>query len=292
MVADTHPSGRDLPELFRRRLSEAMAAAGLNRAQLARALGVDRSTVSQILAPEHDRLPSARVIAAAARALGVSADWLLGLSDRAERAGDVLDAAVGVTDAPRSPSDERILAWHAEARGYKIRHVPASLPEMLKTREVLVWEYGPHLGRTPEQAIRAAEDRLAFLTGGSSDHEIAMPESELRALAEGCGYYAGLPAAARRAQIARIRELHEAHYPRLRLHLFDPREIWSAPLTIFGPLLAAVYVGTAYLVFRDRRRVDALTAHFDRLVRAACVAERDLGPWLAALEARAAQDRR
>ena len=37
--------------------------------------------------------------------------------------------------------------------------------------------------------------------------------------------------------------------------------------TVFGPLLAVVYVGQFYMVFRENRQVRALTQHFDQLVR-------------------------
>jgi hypothetical protein len=50
------------------------------------AIGVDRSTVSQLLSAEGARLPNAQVVAECAAALGVTADWLLGLSDRPEQA--------------------------------------------------------------------------------------------------------------------------------------------------------------------------------------------------------------
>ena len=56
-------------------------------------------------------------------------------------------------------------------------------------------------------------------------------------------------------------------YPSLRLYLFDSKKLFSAPVSIFGRLLAAVYVGQFYLVYRDSRQVSALTEHFDALVR-------------------------
>lgn len=63
----------------------------------------------------------------------------------------------------------------------------------------------------------------------------------------------------------------EDMYPRLRLFLFDARQIYSAPVTIFGPKLAVVYIGEFYIAFRESARVTSLTSHFDRLVREASV---------------------
>ncbi|WP_425471696.1 hypothetical protein [Rubellimicrobium rubrum] len=62
-----------------------------------------------------------------------------------------------ITEAPRALVDEQIFAWHREAAGYKIRHVPAALPNI---PDMLRWESEPFLGRTTEQAIGASQDRL------------------------------------------------------------------------------------------------------------------------------------
>ena len=271
---------RQRAEQFRTRLGRAMDAAGLTQSALARAIRVDRSTVSQLLNDDGARLPNAHIIGACASALGVSADWLLSLSERPESAAELMSNTLSVTEAPRALVDERIFEWHKEAAGYKIRHVPAALPDMLKTRAMLEWEYAPHLGRTTAQAITASEDRLAFMRDAQSDYEIALPLYEVISFAHGTGYYDGLLDAIRREQIAYLQQLTRQLYPRLRLYLFDAQRLYSAPVTIFGPLLAVFYVGTYYMAFRDRERVETFTTHFDRLVREAEVSARDMPEYL------------
>lgn len=270
-------------EQFRTRLTTALTLAQVTQSALARAVGVDRSTVSQLLKDDGARLPNAQVVAECARFLGVSADWLLGLTDRPELAADLMASALTFTEAPRALVDEQVFNWHREAAGYKIRHVPASLPDMLKTREMLKWEYSPHLGRTTEQAIGASEDRLDWMRGAGSDYEIAVPIHEFHSLAHGTGYYAGLPKPVRRAQLVQLQELHHQLYPTLRLHAFDARKLYSAPVTIFGPKLAVIYLGRNYLAFRDRERVQAITLHFDGLVREAELSSRDMPDLLQSL---------
>ena len=262
--------------LFRTRLKAAMAERGATQSGLAAAAGVDRSTVSQLLKSDGPRLPNAQLVAECAAALGVSADWLLGLTDRPERAADLLAASMLMTEAPRALVDEQIFAWHREAAGYKIRHVPATLPDMLKTHAVLKWEYEPHLGRTVDQAIGASEDRLAWMRGAGSDYEIALPLHEITAFARAEGYYAGLDAQVRREQLDWLITVYDQLYPSLRLFLFDARRVFSAPITVFGPLLAVLYLGRNYLAYRDRERVQSFTQHFDWLVREAEVATRDV----------------
>ncbi|MCF6445102.1 helix-turn-helix domain-containing protein [Nereida sp. MMG025] len=260
---------RDRAQLLRDRLAAAMQLAGATQSGLARTIGVDRSTISQLLRDDGPRMPNAHVVAECANALGVSADWLLGLSDRPERAADLLSAATQITAAPRTLVDEQIFAWHQEAAGYKIRHVPAGLPDMLKTEALLEWEYKASLGRSPKQAIGASKDRLNWMRSAKSDYEIALPIHDIRAFAQAEGYYRDVPVALRRAQLEHLLALHDQLYPALRVYLFDARKLYSAPITIFGPLLAVIYLGSNYLAFRDTDRVSAITTHFDGLIRRA-----------------------
>ncbi|MCI5099508.1 helix-turn-helix domain-containing protein [Phaeobacter italicus] len=261
---------------FRLRLNRALADSGLSQSALARAIGVDRSTISQLLTDEGARLPNAHVVGACAAALGVSADWLLSLSERPENAADLVAASLTMSAAPRALVDERIFGWHQEAEGYKIRHVPAALPDMLKTRALLEWEYAPHLGRTADQAIGASQDRLDWMRRSPSDYEIAMPIYELDSFAKGTGYYEGLPRDIREEQLSHFEHLSTQLYPRLRIYLFDAKRLYSAPLTVFGPLLCVLYAGSHYLAFRDKERVATLTTHFDNLVREADITARQV----------------
>jgi transcriptional regulator with XRE-family HTH domain len=272
----TNTDKRSRADLFRTRLAIAMGERGVSQSALARDIKADRSTISQLLSGHGARLPNAQIVGECAAQLRVSADWLLGLSDRPESAADLVKFSLTMTEAPRTPVDEQINGWHKEARGYKIRHVPAGLPDLLKTRAVLEWEYQPHLGRTTEQAIGASEDRLQFMQESRSDYEIAFPAHEITSFARAEGYYAGLPAALRIAQIDQILGLYGDLYPTLRIYLYDARRIYSSPVTVFGPLLAVLYVGGNYISFRDSERVQTLTRHFDNLVREADVTDRDL----------------
>lgn len=274
---------RDRARIFRERLVQAMETSGTNRSALARAAGVDRSTISQLLGDDGARLPNAQLVAAFAATLGVSADWLLGLTDRPEQAAQLVADALTMTEAPRALVDEQIFDWYQEAAGYKIRHVPALLPDMVKTEEVLRWEYEPSLGKTIDQAIGASQDRLALMRAARSDHEIALPLYELASCAAGRGYYAGLSRDARLRQIDFMADLHDQLYPTLRIYLFDARRLFSAPVTVFGPLLAVIYLGSSYLAFRDVERVQAISQHFDRLVREAYVPAHELPAHLADL---------
>ena len=273
---------RDRAQLFRTRLAEAMAGRAVTQSALARRAGVDRSTISQLLVSDK-RMPNAQLAADCAEALGVSADWLLGLSGRPEPVADLLAMSLSETEAPRALIDEAIFGWHQEAAGYKIRHVPATLPDMLKTKAMVEWEYEPQLGRTADQAIGAFEDRLAWMRGARSDYEIALPLHEVQSFAHGTGYYTGLPPEVRLDQMDRMIHLTQSLYPALRLYLFDAHRVFSSPITVFGPLLAVLYLGRHYLAFRESSRVDSFSRHFDWLVREATLGAREVPDHLHAL---------
>ena len=261
--------------LFRYRINEAMKRGGFSRSRLARETEVDRSTIGQLLNSDETRLPNAQLVADIASALGVTADWLLGLTDHPERPGDLLAAAISLTQAERTAADAQIMDWHREAAGYKIRHVPATLPDMLKTEAMIHWEYTDFLGRTADQVQLAAENTTAWFRSGISDYEIALPIHELHNFAARSGYYAGIPEAVCQAQLLEMSERCGSLYPSLRLFLFDARRVFSTPITVFGPLLAVIYVGRFYLTFREGERVRSLITHFDWLIREASIDARD-----------------
>ena len=270
-------------DLFRNRLQKAMDLKGDTQSSLARKTGADRSTLSQILAGTTPRLPNGQLVAQCANSLGVSADWLLGLSDQPDSLEQILEQAMTMVDAPRALIDAQIFAWHQKAAGYKIRHVPSGLPDMVKIRSMLEWEYAPSLGHTIDLAIASAEDRLNWMRQAQSDYEIALPIHELRAFARAEGYYSGCPRQIRIEQLKHLAQLTAQLYPVMRFSLFDARKIYSAPITIFGPLRAVIYLGQKYLVFRVPDRIQALSQHFDGLIREAEISTRELPAFIGAL---------
>lgn len=273
---------RDRASLFRQRLSVAMAQAGASQASLAREAGLDRSTISALLAPGM-RLPNAQAAADCARALQVSTDWLLGLTDRPAPPDQLADEAVTLVPAPRALFDDTIFGWHRAAAGAKIRHVPATLPDLLKTREVAEWEYRAALGADAPRALELFEAQKDWLANAHSDFEIAIPLHELANFAEGTGYWADLPKALRRAQIDEFARMTETLYPALRLYVYDAHQVFSAPVTVFGSERAVVYLGRQYLVFSDPAKVAEVSRHFDWLVRAARFPARDTASHLRGL---------
>ena len=87
-------------------------------------------------------------------------------------------------------------------------------------------------------------------------------------------------------QLDHLLELSHQLYPRLRVYMFDARRLYSAPVTVFGPLLAVLYLGQNYIAFRDTERVQAFTTHFDYLVREAHISARNLPDHIRELRAK------
>jgi len=269
--------------LFRERLMEVMSMKGMTKSGLSRAAKVDRSTIGQLLKNDHPRLPNAQLTADAANALGVSTDWLLGLTNRPETPGDIVAAALSLSPAERTSADEQLLEWHHEAAGYKVRHVPATLPDVLKTKRMLDWEYASVRERRLPEAFSAMQDQLQWLSSGVSDYEIAVPIHEIESCAAGTAYYKGVEKSVRYEQLGFIADQCDQMFPRLRIFLFDAHRVFSSPVTIFGPNLAVVYVGQCYLAFREVERVKSLSSHFDWLVREAVVDARNVSTHIRSL---------
>jgi transcriptional regulator with XRE-family HTH domain len=269
--------------MFRERLMEVMSMKGITKSGLSRAANVDRSTIGQLLKSDHPRLPNAQLAADAANALGVSTDWLLGLTNRPETPGDIVAAALSLSPAERTSADEQLLEWHHEAAGYKVRHVPATLPDILKTKRMLDWEYASVRERRLPEAFSAMQDQLQWLSSGVSDYEIAVPVHEIESCAAGTAYYKSVEEGVRYEQLGFIADQCDEMFPRLRIFLFDAHRVFSSPVTIFGPNLAVVYVGQCYLAFREVERVKSLSSHFDWLVREAVVDARNVSTHIRSL---------
>jgi hypothetical protein len=62
--------------------------------------------------------------------------------------------------------------------------------------------------------------------------------------------------------------------------------LFSVPLTVFGPMRAAIYLGQTYFVFHSTDHIRALTRHFDQIVRGATVQANEIGGYLQNLLAR------
>ena len=85
------------------------------------------------------------------------------------------------------------------------------------------------------------------------------------------------------AQLDFIADQCEQMYPKLRLFLYDAKQVFSAPVTVFGPALAVIYIGQCYLTLSEKQRVRALTDHFDWLVRSAVVDAKDVSDYIRSL---------
>jgi len=262
---------QQMVETFRTRLTEVIERTARSRLAFAERVGMDRSTLSQLLSPDNDRLPRAETLAAIAHVAHVSIDWLIGLSQEGQLATDVLEQSVQIEPTGPSPADARLARWHAEAAGYKVRYVPTTLPDLLKTDRIVDYEYGRFATIDPGQNLEQAQAKLEQQRRSGSDLEICSSVQGIRGFARGEGIWRDLDVEARHEQLARMIELCDELYPALRWFLYDSKNRYSAPLTVFGPKRAAIYLGQMYFVFNGSEHIRYLTKHFDDLIRAAIV---------------------
>lgn len=272
-------SRQETVERFRSRLAEVIRRSGLSRSAFASKVGIDRSTLSQILSPSTERLPRAETLAAIAASEQVSLDWLCGLSEEGSLSTNVLPA-LEITRGVGLPSDDRLQRWYDEAIGTKIRHVPTSLPDALKSDAVIQYEYQQAANTSPERRIASTQRSLAYQRRLESDTEICTSLQSLDSFARGEGVWATLERKSRIDQIEQMMLLTEELYPTFRWFLYDEMHRYSVPLTVFGSRRAVIYVGQGYFVFNGLEHIRTLTGHFDELIRAAVVQAHDVTGYL------------
>jgi hypothetical protein len=146
-----------------------------------------------------------------------------------------------------------------------------------------------YASRNAEHATAHSKQGLAWSRTPGRDIEFALPAQLPRDIAQRVGYWSGLTPAQAQEQLHRMADLCEELYPSVRVHLFDLRQHYSAPITIFGQRRAAIYIGSAYLVLNTTGFVQGLTHHFDQLVRHAVVRSHEVHAWLRDLAAQASE---
>lgn len=256
--------------LFQQRLQQVISESGLNRSSFSTSISVDRSTLSQLLSAENVRLPRADTIASIAEKHQVSIDWLLGITQQGSLGANIMPEAFSVDDYSTTAS-ARLLDWHREATGYKVRYVPTTLPDLLKTEAVAEYEFNRYGSGKVDQTLRDNQLLLLQQRHPGSELETCVSIQSLRSFALGQGIWEGLAADQRRAQLERMIELNDELYPSFRWFLYDGKETYSCSFTIFGPLRATLFLGHLYIVVNSIEHIRKLTERFDDLIRIAVV---------------------
>lgn len=255
---------RETGEAFQKRLQTLLQRSGLNKAQFAESVGVNRSALAQLMSDQLLRLPRAETLCSIASTYNVSIDWLLGLSQD-EHISSAVSSAMEIEQVING-QHTKLGQWHRDAIGYKIRYAPANLPDSLMIEAVI--DYERQSTQVP-LAVRKLEtnSQLAYNRIDESEMEVCLPLQRLKMLAQGVGIWEKLPKHLRHQQLEHMQCLLDDLYPTYRLFLYDRRKIFSAPLTVFGSQRAVIYVGDMYVVINTLEEIRALTQHFDRLIR-------------------------
>ena len=266
----------ELVNRFRDRLGDLVADTGRSKSDFAADAGIDRSTLSQLLSTGYRRLPRVETLTAIAESSGVSVDWLLGLAHGGPSRADIVHEEFALNLDELSPLDEAWIDWHEQSAGSKIRTLPASLPDLLKTEAVIRHEVQRYATVRPEQRIEIATAPLDLARAPGSDLECCNSIQAIEGFARGWDVWAALEHRHRVAQLDRMIELCEELYPTFRWFLYDGRQRYASAVTVFGLERAVIYLGQMYLVLNNRRHVMTFVKHFDDLIRAAVVQPPDM----------------
>ena len=213
----------ELVTRFRERLRELVADAGRSQSDFAAEAGIDRSTLSQLLSAGNRRLPRVETLAAIAEASGASVDWLIGLTDGGPSRADIVHEEFALNLDELSSLDEAWIEWHEQSAGSKIRTLPASLPDLVKTEAVIRHEVQRYATIRPEQRIETATAPLEMARAPGSDLECCNSIQAIEGFARGWDVWAALEHRHRVVQLDRMIELCEELYPTFRWFLYDAR---------------------------------------------------------------------
>ncbi|WP_404710046.1 hypothetical protein [Sphingomonas sp. MMS24-J13] len=255
---------RDLADIFSQRLGLLFERSRSSQSAFADSIGIDRSALSLLLSSKTARLPRVETLLHIAERHAVTLDWLLGISEDEGTTGAMLPSRA--IETAEDDGATLLMRWHAEAAGTKIRYVPARIPDLLRTSQVIAYETS-----AAHQSAEAQEEeavfRLDYNRAPGTDMESCMPYQTLLQFAEGSGIWNGLSKKVRAAQLDHMATLIEELYPSFRLFLFDGRERFSIPYTIFGSTRVAVFAGQMYLVLNSVETIRTMRTHFEGLIR-------------------------
>ncbi|MGH7005247.1 MAG: helix-turn-helix domain-containing protein, partial [Alphaproteobacteria bacterium] len=206
---------------------------------------------------------------------------LLGLSQDEGITGE-LRPSMEIEEGPDNFERTLLVRWHAEATGSKIRYVPTRIPDLLRTPDVIAYETSM-VHRDPAAQMSETAFRLDYNRQPGTDMEVCMPFQTLRDFASGHGIWADLTRDVRAEQLSHMAALLEELYPSFRLYLFDGRERYSVPYTVFGPYRVAIFVGGMYLVLNTTEAVLTMQRHFDGLIRLAKVNAHEVAAHISSL---------
>ena len=274
---------RKLADIFHGRLAVLFERSRQSQSAFAQAIGVDRSALSLLLSGKTTRLPRVETLLLIAERHNVTLDWLLGVSEDEGVTGAMLSS--GTIETSEEDGASLLMRWHAEAAGTKIRYVPARIPDLLRTTEVIAYE----ASASHQSAVAQVEDavfRLDYNRAAGTDMESCMPFQTLEQFAEGSGIWSGLPKRMREAQLAHMTMLIDELYPSFRLFLFDGRERFSIPYTIFGSTRVAVFAGQMYLVLNSAETIRTMQMQFEGLIRHARVHAHEAAQFVRSLHVR------
>lgn len=268
---------RDLSKEFKKRLSEVIDDYGKGRGHFMRAVGIDRSALSQFLGQDSNRLPRAETLHRIAKVTGVSIDWLLCLENAPEGRQEVAQS-VQIEREMQADGTTPLDHWRDAAIGFKLRTVPSTLPDIVSLAPDSALN-----GELEDARGGGAENVLDRISLNDMDVEIAMPLQTLQDVSARTGLWRGTPRDTCRRQLQHMAQICERHYPALRLHVYDGTETFSAPFTVFGNQRVALYIGDAYLVVSSPEQVRGFARQFDRLVRRAVISSDQVHTSLRAL---------
>ena len=258
---------KSLFKCFQIRFNETFSNLGCTQAEFSRLSGVDKTIIAQLINSDDIRLIRMDTIYQIAKALNVSSDWLLGLSNSPEQATNILSQSIYMDPIEDyDPIEEPIFKFLHDNKGMKARYVSASLLDHFKTPETLSYETGLSLKKIEPLY---SESQYGGIELSDYDFEACQSIHQLNSFAKGEDAWSGFSKKDRKHQLEYMRSRVEALYPTYKVYLYDDLSYFSVPFTIFGRQTAAVWTGNGYLIFKNDSYVRIFVKLFNRILKSA-----------------------
>jgi hypothetical protein len=141
----------------------------------------------------------------------------------------------------------------------------------MKIDDVMEFEYRAALGAEAMPALAERRRQVEAAIRDGAELEACVSVQSLAAFAQGEAQWQGLRRDVRRTELNAMVRLTADLYPAFRLFLYDLRETYSAPFSVFGQSRAAIYLGPSYLVLNASEHIRMLTRRFEEIIRAATI---------------------
>lgn len=264
----------DVFETFQERLKRSIQALEISPTEFCRKNDIDRSTLTQLMHNKDLRVPRIDTLAKLSCALGVSSDWLIGISNEKGTMAEIMSESLRTIPSYDSASEyKEPLEQIAETGDIdtKIRHHLITVPEYLYLDKIIP-QYYSNLRVNDREEFSKIIDRFIHVLRPNVPKmafETIFSVQVLQKMVERRDRWRNISKEDIRDQLLHIADYYEEIYPQQQLYLYDEVDRLCAPMLIYGSKKVSLWVGSFHFVFNASNVVNAAHENLNAMIRIA-----------------------